>query len=451
MFRTLLRYLFGSAPSPETPSPPPTPVAEPAADARSAADYQHGVLCRHTLLDRDERVAAYEFLLKQRVVDRLRHVSAATLRLYDKALLSCLVGMDLGHLLDRRWALVPLTPASFEDAMVRQLPRDHVVILIQPREGAPLDWSAAERLMLLTDAGYALAYPVDSLPDLPELPLPAPHLLIADFQRLEVEALQARLSLLRMRWPTAAWAATGLNGEDEFHACFDGRMGVPFELFQGPFVTRREDWHQNHLDPTRSHLLRLLTQLRQDAELAKIAEKLRRDPKLAYKLMRYLGSAASGLTRPPETLEQALILLGRDQLTRWLTLLLYQADGDHGRDLTLLETALARGRLMETLGKPRLGAEHGDALFLTGLFSMLDLVLRQPLHLALAPLNLTPAVIDALLSQHGPYADYLGIALGCETDEAAEEPVLDRVGVSPSELAEASVDAIAWAHAALAA
>jgi EAL and modified HD-GYP domain-containing signal transduction protein len=96
-----------------------------------------------------------------------------------------------------------------------------------------------------------------------------------------------------------------------------------------------------------------------------------------------------------------------------------------------------------------LGAEERESLFVVGLFSLLDCVLRVPLAEALRPLNLPPPVGDALLRQEGPYAPYLALAIACESSDP------DRIATAaaacstePEQVNAHHFDALAWARAA---
>ena len=64
------------------------------------------------------------------------------------------------------------------------------------------------------------------------------------------------------------------------------------------------------------------------------------------------------------------------RLTRWLAVLLFSVREPQLNDWLLVENALTRGRLMEVLGAQLLPGQPHDPLFLTGIFSCLDRLLR---------------------------------------------------------------------------
>jgi EAL and modified HD-GYP domain-containing signal transduction protein len=238
--------------------------------------------------------------------------------------------------------------------------------------------------------------------------------------------------------------ARDLQSFDDFELC--RRMG--FALFQGPFVTNREDWTGNQVGPQTLHVCDLLNQLRREVETTELAQLIKQDAVLSYRLLRYINSAASGLYQPVASIEHALVLMGRQQMYRWLTLLLFGSAQLSPHAATLQEGALARGRLMELIGAQTFTPAECDSLFVTGLFSMLDLVLQMPLSDALKPLNLSETVRAALLHNQGPYAPFLELALACETfDPDQIEAAAVRCGVAVSTVNTRHFEAMAWVQA----
>jgi EAL and modified HD-GYP domain-containing signal transduction protein len=222
---------------------------------------------------------------------------------------------------------------------------------------------------------------------------------------------------------------------------------LPFSFFQGGFVTRREKWEKPRADTGRLKVLEIMNQIRRNAETAEIAALFRQDPVLSYKILRYINSPAGGLSKPAATLEQALLILGRQQLYRWLTLLLFVSGNVEELDAALMENALVRARLTELLGTGKIDTAQKDDLFVTGMFSLLDVLLRVPMSQALQGLKLPEAVTQALITHDGEFAPYLELAIACEEFDAKKIAQLsqllkldvDRVNIN-------HIDALVWAQ-----
>jgi c-di-GMP phosphodiesterase len=242
--------------------------------------------------------------------------------------------------------------------------------------------------------------------------------------------------------PPLRLIASELDSFDEFHLCFQGG----FDFFHGRFVTSRDHWHPPKSDINRLHVIELLNLVRSGAEFDAIAEKLKLEPVLSYKLLRYINSPAMGLQGRVETMKKALLVLGREKFYRWLSLLLFDIKKPGYRERVLTEQALARGRCLENLSGIGKVPPNQDQLFLLGLFSLLDVLMGQPMSHMLRQAKLPEAVHAALLEEPGPYRDALELAIaleGLDRDELKRCAAASEV--EPHQLARSQIDALVWA------
>ncbi len=169
---------------------------------------------------------------------------------------------------------------------------------------------------------------------------------------------------------------------------------------------------------------------------------LKRDPGLAFRLMRYLNSPAFGLSVEVNSLGHALMLLGYNRLKRWLALLLASA-GQAEDAKPLMFAAVRRGLLAEALGRIHGDAETQGELFLCGVFSLLDRLLQQPLDEVLKGVPVPERVAQALRDESGPHGPYLALVRAVEQSarfDIAEQR--DALLVSAPQLAQAVLAAL---------
>ena len=202
-------------------------------------------------------------------------------------------------------------------------------------------------------------------------------------------------------------------------------------------------------DTTRMKLLELLSLIAEDAETGALEAIFRQEAKLSYSLLRLVNSAAIAPRTPITCFAQAINLLGRRQLQRWLQLLVY-ADPNNGQHPNpLLQKAAARGRLLELLAPamPSLSAEEsGDTAFMTGVFSLLDTLLSMSMSEILQQLPLPEMVHKALAEHSGPLGELLraiSAAEGGDLKFAAEQ--LEKLGIEGERLLDAQMAALSWA------
>lgn len=192
----------------------------------------------------------------------------------------------------------------------------------------------------------------------------------------------------------------------------------------------------------------LLGRLAADDDTAALAEAVRGDVALGYRLLRYANSPAIGLSRPVETVEQAIAVLGRRELQRWLQVMLLGAAAARPAQKALEEHALVRARLLERLAQRR-GEADPSAFFTLGLVSTLDQLLQVPLASALAPLKLRDEAQQALLARRGPWAPQLALLDAIDApDESQAWTAAGALGQAEV-LAEEAEAAWAWVAAVM--
>jgi EAL and modified HD-GYP domain-containing signal transduction protein len=234
--------------------------------------------------------------------------------------------------------------------------------------------------------------------------------------------------------------ATGLADLDEFEDAVDhGYVGAA-----GWFFLRGHVPGASKLNPSLAQIIHILNQVRQNAEVSEIEITLKQNISISFKLLRYINSAGFGLSKQIDSFRHAVTLLGYDKLHKWLSLLLVTASHDPAAP-ALMQTAIARGRFMELIAEGRVPARQLDNLFITGSFSLLDVLLGTQIDAVLKEMNLPVAICEALLNRNGPYTPYLELALACENDGADLVTRADALGVSIEHINRAQVGALAFA------
>ncbi|MDP1734578.1 MAG: HDOD domain-containing protein [Sulfuritalea sp.] len=421
--------------------PPPASAAEPA----------QSFVCREPVLDRDKRIAGYQFSLPEAVAQRLQSDFEFLQKIYDDAVLRNLTSLGDDALLGPRLALVRLSPESLDNPRLHELPRDNTVLMLAPVHQTLEAERILRQLDILRQAGFSYGWLLrqDQVAQFSQLPIMAAS---ADYVQIDAPGFDGMGVRLLVKALTAARSAKlprlrliagGLNAVDEFDSYFQ----ADFDFFLGPFVTGRESWHPPKSNINRLQIIKLLNLLGSDAEIAAIAEQFRHDPVLAFKLLRYINSAAMGLRSPVVNMDKALILLGREKIYRWLSLLLFDFKAPGHEERVLTEQALARAHFLENLaGEGNMPAQT-DALFILGLFSLLDQLMGQTMAELLVQAKLPKAVHDALVGQQGPYRNALLLAIAAEGQSPlALEQQAALCGLEALQVSQCVVKSLAWAH-----
>ena len=424
MFKALLDWLFGRRSDAKAAAPAAArqafeqlnrsaPLREAAGEEIPGEDSTAVItyLCREAVLGRDQRIAGYQFMLHEGTRNRIRHSSRRVHHLYAEVLVRNLASAGIGQLLGHRLAFIEVPDSFLSHPCLAELPASNIVLIPMPHAAADGPGIEALRgtMTQLRQAGFRFG-----LPDPMIISEFVPLLPLADMIVLRAPTLDARRGMqlgqmLGNTAPQARLLVRDLPSLEDFRFAF--KLGA--SLFQGPFITSREDWSEHELGPNTARIATLIGRLRMDGDTREIAAMLKHDGALSLRLLRYVNSVASPHAEPITSIEHTLVMLGHDRLYRWLVLLACSTDGSQGRAAAALETALVRARMMELLAEDQPVAQR-ESLFLVGLLSLADVIMQVPLEKALAPLALAPDVQAALRDGQGPLHPLLELAIACE-------------------------------------
>jgi EAL and modified HD-GYP domain-containing signal transduction protein len=231
---------------------------------------------------------------------------------------------------------------------------------------------------------------------------------------------------------------------------FKNALDLEFDYFQGYYFSRPVIMSGKKLSPSQLAVMELMTLVTSDADNVDIERAIKRDVSLALNLLRLVNTPAVGARQRIDSLSQAVTLLGRRQLQRWLQIMLYAEPSKRGHSMTpLLMLATTRGRLLELLGaKLRPSQRHvADIAFTVGIMSLMDTLFGMPMVEILAQIPVNDDVEQALLHRDGFYGDLLKLAECIERIEEMDEhivPALRNLAMSTDELVELELAAFEW-------
>lgn len=194
-------------------------------------------------------------------------------------------------------------------------------------------------------------------------------------------------------------------------------------------------------------IMELLSLVTADADIKQVEEIFKREPTLAFDLLKLVNSAAFSSQREITSFSQAIMMLGQKQLMRWLQLLLYANQStDQGMPNILMQRAAERGRMMELLAESSGEEVNSEQAFMVGVFSMLDVLMSTPLKKLLKSVTLPQPVQSALLERNGKLGQLLSLV--CATENSSFTIIrrlLSDLNLSSDQLSDAQLEAIFWA------
>ena len=139
-------------------------------------------------------------------------------------------------------------------------------------------------------------------------------------------------------------------------------------------------------------------------------------------------------------------------LYRWLALLMVSSmvTGNDVND-QLVYSALLRARLCELIAEASPQIRNQQALFMTGLFSMLDVLLRMPMRDVLARVSVSDEIRQAVMEGKGPFAEPLLLADAYQRGDWDQvERIATSLGVLPMQMAWLYTKSLTWVNEQLA-
>ncbi|MEI7968188.1 MAG: HDOD domain-containing protein [Betaproteobacteria bacterium] len=250
---------------------------------------------------------------------------------------------------------------------------------------------------------------------------------------------------------TVARAAQRLPGQRiaggiASRAQFEDAKDLGIKLFEGNWYREVTGPGPKQITPGQAAVLELIDLTRREAPVGQIEQVLKRDATLSFRLLRYINSAGFGLSCEIQSFRHAVSILGYQNLSRWLALLL-ATSGTTAAAPVLMREAAVRGRLTELIGESFMAREERDNLFIVGVFSLLPAILQMPIERLLDQLNLPETVNDALLTRSGLYGPIVRLA---ESVEAKESATLAKAAadmqLSVAQVNRLHLEALAWAN-----
>lgn len=396
------------------------------------------MLCREEILDLQNRLCGYRFSLK---------TSRETTQALEPLFLEALRNTEINVFSQRRVAVIPIRPETVARGLHRSLAAPHTVLLMDVRHTVlpTPEWLAI--LASVRDSGCIAALTGIAL-SMTERPLlEAADMVFVDFAEYSLPQFHKLASDLRVVMPKLRLVAEGVPSWPERRMCAEWG----FEYCLGGFLaTQDKDEKEGVIDQSRLAVIEMLNLIRDNAELSKLGSVAKKDPGIAFQLLALANSAAAGLASPVSSLEQAILVLGRERLYRWLMVSMFRVGKPRDRDEALLEVALTRARFLETVAGQSLPKQACDELFLVGLLSLFDILLAMPMPKILSRMHLTAPVGDVLLHSSGPYAPYLMLALAVEKGRTEKaETLATGLGLGHHMLQSSSLGAFAWVQEAL--
>jgi len=348
-------------------------------------------------------------------------------------IINAFLEIGLEKLVGKRYAFINLTENFLLDE--NALPFSHEQVVLEVLEDIPLDAAMLTALQRLKSQGFMIA-----LDDYIYNPSHKPVVEMADLIKIDIMQLDQRELIQHVKilkkYP-AKLLAEKIETMEEFEFC----LKLGFDYFQGYFLSKPKIVKSKSLPTNKLAVLNLLAVLQSpDSETEELEEAISFDVSMSYKILKLINSAFFNLTRKIESIRQAIVIIGRNQLRSWASMMAMASLDD--RPSEVIHIAMVRAKMCELLAE-QANLGQTETFFTVGLFSALDILMEREIPELIGPLPLSEDVVDALLHRKG----VLGEALNCVL--AYEKSDFDNVAfkdLESNDIFVANVEAVSWAN-----
>lgn len=328
------------------------------------------------------------------------------------------------------------------DTLIHHFPTsiDPKSMVIEVLETVPISTELLAACRELHRMGYQLALDDHDFDPKWDIFLPYVNIIKVDVRQFNI--LQISKYIQRVKHHNITLLAEKVETQDEFEKL----RTLGFSLFQGYFFARPEMLKHKKLASSKLNLMLLIAESSQrELNFEKLSGICERDVGLSYKLLRFVNSASYGRGQSIGSLKHAMIYLGEAELKKFVALLALANLSEAGPN-ELLNMSMTRARFCDRLAAANGDPDNPPAAFLTGLFSLVDAMLEQPLPELLEELPLLDDIKSALLHQQGQLGVYLQFARAFETGDWQQQELLSQqLKHQVANLSELYLDSVFWA------
>lgn len=371
-------------------------------------------VARQPILDKNKNLFAYELLLR----DSLDNVFPQNIN-DDEATAKIIEGLEfnlgLDSLTQGTLAFINFTHDSLINGYPLLLDKEH--IMVEVLETAKPNKKLLAACINLKEKGYSIALDDYEHDSAWKQFFPYVDIIKLDYSLTSEQQFQEIIAALSS-YPDIKLLAEKI----ETYAEFQHALSIGCEYFQGYFFSRPEVIKTVAFNPSQVAVINLLAEINKDElNIKKITSIFEDEVNLSFKLLRYVQSPIFKRSTTIQSIKQALLVLGTDELRRFICLL-FTAQFSVGKPKQLTVMALARGRFCELMVKATLPSHSQSSAFLIGLLSLIDAMVDGDIQELMDKLPLHVDMKNAIISRKGESAKFLKL---CELFEKADWQKID--------------------------
>ena len=395
----------------------------------------HLFIARQPIYNRDQAVMGYELLYRNNDnnIAIIGDADADADQASCETILNTFMHIGIDNIAGSALAFINLPREFIVNEDLTPMFNEQVVLEIL--EDIKPDKDVINGIKRLKAEGYKIA--LDDFVYRDEL---IPFIELADFIKIDIHALnkdQIEQHLVLLKPYQVKFIAEKIETHEMYHFCYQ----LNFDFFQGYFFCYPEMLKKKSLPSNKLVILNLVQKLQHPETGPDDLEKiLIQDITLTYKLLRYINSASFGLRTEVNSIKEAIVLLGINNLKNWVSLIMMSKIID-SKPTEIIVTGMIRGKMCELLAE-KYHPDIKHQMFIIGLFSVLDALMDQPMIDLLDNVILSTEIKLALLDHEGPQGEIYSNVLHYEKSNWDE---LNELDIDADQFIQSYLTAVLWA------
>ncbi|MGB2129864.1 MAG: EAL and HDOD domain-containing protein [Marinobacterium sp.] len=373
----------------------------------ATSDHGQALLARQPIFDHQQRVIAYELLYgEDHHLDAMAQ-TAPEAESSSELLLHAYTSISDKGEIKRVPAFIQVSPRMILDGSVPALPAKHVVLCIRMTD--PKDMDLLRAIHQMVKDGYRFA--LTDFEFSPEFDTALKLAKIVKVNARDKSAEQLTTLASQLQPYKSTLLASNISQFDTLEGCIE----CGYKLFQGSFLSKPKIVPGRKVSANQMAMMQLIQELQKtDTTPEKLEDLIIRDPILTYKLLRIVNSATYSLVRQVESVAEAVVLLGTEQVRKWATLIALSANNDKPEELTRI--LLTRGHMCEMIAETE-KKPNPSSFFMVGMMSGLHAMLDIDQATLLQQLPLAEDIQTALTSGEGAMGTILHQVIAYEAGD----------------------------------
>ncbi|MEH7306464.1 EAL and HDOD domain-containing protein [Neobacillus drentensis] len=390
-------------------------------------------VARQPIFTKAKDIFAYELLYRNNPDNYFPNISgdAAT----TDVIINSFINIGVDELSNGKICFINFTENLLKSRLPTYLnPNDIVVEIL---ETVTLTEEILELCKELKCKGYKLA--LDDFVLNKDNPYSYPLLELADIVKVDYRdtSLYMRRIIERL---SKKYNYTLLAEKVETQEEFESAIASGYEYFQGYFFSKPVILSTHDVPEYFQNYFVIISHMSQnEPDLGLITELIEQDLSLTYKLLKLSNSPVYGSVSKINSIKQAIVRLGMNELKKWLYILSIRGTitGKNEWSRELFNNSLIRAKVCDLISLHKNKRKESSSYFLTGLFSLMDALLGMEMEEILQLIPLQEDICEALLGQPNPMKGTLELTIAiergawedvsgwCEKLQLPEEAALD--------------------------